>query len=406
MVHASRNVALIAVLCVCSSPGTLAQTSAAAISGQVLAADSDTPLRRARISITAGTWRSDVVLTDNDGRFVIEVPAAGPRIPFTVTIAKGGFVTAAVRVERDDTPTPLVVRPLRGAAIAGIVVDRNGALAAGMGVTATRIAGTDAGTPTQYSTTTDDLGEYRLAGLARGRYEIWAGSATMITVIPPLPSGSKVQPIQRQVGAPQKTTLTVETAEELGGVQLVAPDLSAAEAAVRALRESGLPPNSTVTVQTNLSGVVLNEPPSGVAKPAPGRAAVLSGRVLSAGRGPVAAASVRIEGPGVDRAVRTDATGAFSAALLAPGQYTVRADVSDRMSWHYGQRASGEAGRPINVARDQVVQGIELVSLPPARFPGSSSTSTAKRYRAHVSRHGSCVTPADARWPSPSATRA
>jgi hypothetical protein len=365
MVHALRTVAVIVVLCICLSADTLAQTSAPAITGRVLAADSDTPLRRARISVAAASWRSDVVLTDNDGRFVVDVPAAGPRIPFTVTIAKGGFVTAAVKVERDDTQTPLLVRPLRGAAIAGVVVDRNGALAAGMAVTATRIGAPDAGTPTQYSTITDDLGEYRLAGLARGRYEIWAGSATIITVNPPPAPGSKVQPIQRQVGAGEKTPLTLGTAEELGGVQLVAPDLSAAEATLRALRESGLPANSTVTVQTGLSGVVINEPSSAVAKPAPGRAAVLSGRVLSAARGPVAA-TVRIEGPGVDRAIRTDGAGAFSATFLPPGQYTIRADLSEQMSWHYGQRASGEAGRPINVGRDQVVQGIELV-LPPSR---------------------------------------
>jgi hypothetical protein len=125
-------------------------------------------------------------------------------------------------------------------------------------------------------------------------------------------------------------------------------------------------PNSIVTIQTSVPGVVINDPPRGTAKPVPGRAAVLSGRVLSAARGAIAATSVRIEGPGVDRVVRTDATGAFSATSLPPGQYTIRADGSDRMSWHYGQRATGEAGRPINVARDQVVQGIELV-LPPAR---------------------------------------
>ena len=366
MARALRSVAVVAVLGVCSSADALGQTSAPAISGRVLTADSDVPLRRARVSVSALPWRSEGILTDNDGRFVVEVPAAGSaRIPFIVTVAKGGFVTAAIRVERDDIQTPLVVRPLRGAAITGIAVDRNGALAAGMAVTATRIGGQDAGTPTQYSTTTDDLGEYRLAGLARGRYEVWAGSATTITVTPLQPSTSKSQPIQRQVGAGEKTTLTLETVEELGGVQLVAPDPGATEAALRALRESGLPLDSVVTVQTGMSGVVINEPTSG-AKPAPGRAAVLSGRVLSAGRGPVAAASVRIEGPGVDRLVRTDVAGAFSATFLPPGQYTVRADVSERMSWHYGQRASGEAGRPINVARDQVVQGIELV-LPPSR---------------------------------------
>jgi hypothetical protein len=368
MVHTSRNVAVIAIWCACSSQTALAQTNAPAISGRVLAADSDVPLRRARVSVSALPWRSEGVLTDNDGRFVVEVPAAGSaRIPFTVTVAKGGFVTAAIRVERNDIQRPLVVRPPRGAAITGIVVDRNGALAAGMAVTATRIGGPDAGTPAQYSTTTDDLGEYRLAGLASGRYEIWAGTAMMILVEPPRTAGQKFEPITQQVGAGDKQSLTVETAQEIGAVQLVAPDESAAEATLRALRESGrVAPNSIVTIQTSVPGVVINDPPRGTAKPVPGRAAVLSGRVLSAARGAIAATSVRIEGPGVDRVVRTDATGAFSATSLPPGQYTIRADVSDRMSWHYGQRASGEPGRPINVARDQVVQGIELV-LPPAR---------------------------------------
>jgi protocatechuate 3,4-dioxygenase beta subunit len=364
MVLRVRHVAVIAVLCVCVSPAARAQTNIPTISGRVLAADSDTPLRRARVSVAAGVWRSDVVLTDNDGRFAVEVPAAGPRIPFTVTIAKGGFVTAAVIVERDDTQTPLVVRPLRGAAITGLVVDRNGAPAAGMAVTATRVGDTgDAGTPIRYSTTTDDRGEYRLAGLARGRYEIWAGTAMTIPVNQPQAPGSKVEPARYEVGAGAKTLLTLETAEEIGGVQLVAPDV---DAAIKALREGGrLPANLTVLMGNTL--VNLSEPTPVRATPATGgHAAALNGRLLSADRRPVAGSSVRIEGPGVDRVVRTDAAGVFSLIALPPGQYTIRADVSDRMSWHYGQRASGEAGRPINVARDQVVQGIDIV-LPPSR---------------------------------------
>lgn len=366
MVHRSRHVAVIAVLCVCVSPDARAQTNSPAITGRVLAADSDAPLRRARISVAAGIWRSDVVLTDNDGRFAVDVPAAGPRIPFIVTIAKGGFVTAAVRVERDDMQTPLVVRPLRGAAIAGVVVDRSGEPAAGMAVTATRVGDKgDAGTPTQYSTTTDDLGEYRLAGMARGRYEIWAGAATTITVSPPQLPGTKVQPIRRQVAAGEKTMLIVETAEEIGGVQLTPPAESATEATLRIYREiGGVPPNAIVMVETGTSGMVINEPSA--AKPLPGRAAALSGRVMSADRRPMPATSVRVEGPDVDRVVRTDASGAYSATALPPGQYTIRANVNERMSWHYGQRASGEAGRPINVARDQVVQGVDVV-LPPSR---------------------------------------
>ena len=369
MVHWSRHVAVIAVLCVCVSPSALAQSPA--ISGRVLAADSDTPLRRARISITAGSWRSEIGLTDNDGRFAVEVPAAGnARIPFIVTIEKGGFVTAAITVERADFQTPLIVRPLRGAAITGIVVDRSGAPApAGTAVTAHRIGASDTGTPPQSSTTTDDRGEYRLAGLARGRYEIWAGRDRTIIVQPPGTPASKVPPpITQQIGAGDKTSLTLETAEEIGGVQLVAPDESAVEATLRALRDSGrVAPNSFVTVTSGNMATVITMPSTGAAAtPEQGRAGALSGHVLSADRRPVARAAVRVDGPGGTREAVTDADGAFSVRSLAPGQYVVRADVSDQMSWYFGQRAPGEPGRPISLARGQVVPGIHIV-LPEGR---------------------------------------
>ena len=371
MVHASRHVAVIAVLCVCLSSDALAQTGAPAISGRVLAADSDTPLRRARISITAGSWRSEIGLTDNDGRFRVEVPAAGnARVPFSVTVEKGGFVTVAIKVERADFQTPLIVRPLRGAAITGVVIDRSGgAAAAGTAVTANRIGAADTGTPTQYSTTTNDLGEYRLAGLARGRYEIWAGTARTIVVQPPVTSASKAPPpITHQIGAGEKTSLTLETAEEIGGVQLVAPDESAVEATLRALRDSGrVAPNSFVTMTTGTLSTIISTPSTAPpATPEQGRAGALNGQLLSADRRPVARALVRVEGPGGTRDAVTDSDGAFSVRSLAPGQYVVRADVSDQMSWHFGQRAPGEPGRPISLARGQVVQGIQIV-LPQGR---------------------------------------
>ncbi len=371
MVHRSRHVAVIAVLCICVIPDARAQTDIPTISGRVLAADSDIPLRRARISITAGSWRSEIGLTDNGGRFRVEVPADGnARVPFTVTVAKGGFVTAAIKVEGTEIQTPLIVRPVRGAAITGVVIDRSGgAPAAGTAVTANRIGATDTGTPTQYSTTTDDLGEYRLAGLARGRYEIWAGTARTIVVQPPVVKGSKAEPpITQQIGAGEKLSLTLETAEEIGGVQLVAPDESALEASLRALRESGrVTPNSFVTITSGNAGSVITTPSTAPpATPEQGRAGALSGQLLSADRRPVARALVRVEGPGGSRDAVTDSEGAFSVRSLGPGQYVIRVDVSDQMSWHFGQRAPGEPGRPISLARGQVVQGIQIV-LPQGR---------------------------------------
>jgi protocatechuate 3,4-dioxygenase beta subunit len=358
-----RYAVAISALCVCVASTAHAQANRPAISGRVLAADSDTPLRRARVSVTGSfTSRFDVVLTDNDGRFSVEVPGAGAAA-FTVTIAKGGYVTTAVKVERQNIATPLLVRPLRAAAISGVVVDGGGAPVAAMPVTARRIGGGPADAPPQYSATTDDHGEYRLSGLSGGRYEIWAGAGMSIIVDQAPASGARVEPPRREIGVGGRTMLTLETAEEIGGVQLVAPDV---DAELRALRESGrLPANLTVLVGNSL--VNLNESSSARATPASaGHAAALSGRVLSADRRPLAGSSVRIEGPGVDRSVRTDAAGAFLLTGLPPGQYSIRADVSERMSWHFGQRASGETGRPINVSRDQAVQGIEVV-LPPAR---------------------------------------
>ena len=364
-----RNAGAIAGLCVCIGSDAGAQADRPAIRGRVLAADSDAPLRRARVSITAPNPRFEIVLTDNDGRFAIEVPGAVPGA-FTVTIAKGGYVTTTVRVERKAIETPLLVRPLRAAAISGVVVDRDGAPVSAMSVTARRIGGpSDA--PTQYSATTDDLGEYRLSGLAGGRYEIWAGLVMIIGVNQPSTTpGAKGEPVRREVGGGDKTMLTLESAEEIGGVQLVSPDVTTPDAAIRALRESGtVPANSVLTVlnATGVTAATFSEPSAIRATPASaGHAGALHGRVLSADRQPVARASVRIEGPGVDRAVRTDAAGVFSLLGLPPGHYSIRADVNERMSWHFGQRAPGETGRPINVARNQAVQGIEVV-LPPAR---------------------------------------
>ena len=132
------------------------------ITGQVLAADSDTPLRRARVNVAAGTSRPDPVLTDDDGRFSVEVPGGGIA-PFTVTITKGGFVTATASVPRKDVQAPLLVRLPRGAAISGIVVDQSGAPVVSMTVTASRVdAGAGAaGAPARYSD--DDRRPWRIS---------------------------------------------------------------------------------------------------------------------------------------------------------------------------------------------------------------------------------------------------
>ncbi len=352
-----RRVLVLALFCVSTS--ALAQQPAVpVIAGQVLAADGDTPLRRARVSVTAGTSRPDPVLTDNDGRFSVEVPGGGIA-PFTVTIAKGGFVTATASVPRKDAQAPLLVRLPRGAAISGIVVDQSGAPVVSMSVTASRVdAGAGAvGLPAQYSATTDDLGEFRLAGLSSGRYEVWAGQEIEM-IVPVDPGGTAVTgrpstatnraPVRVRVGSGPKSIVRLETAEEVSGVQLTTPAESGTDALLRMIPAALAQPTPQVTL------------------PPRGRAAGIRGSVLSAARKPIAGASVRVVGSGVDQVVRTDKAGAFSLIGLTAGRYTLEATANGYMSWNYGQQGPRQPGRPIAVATDQIVENVEIV-LPAGR---------------------------------------
>jgi hypothetical protein len=358
-----RRVLVLVAFCVSTGASAQQPPVVPVIAGQVLAADSDTPLRRARVNVSTGTSRPDPVLTDNDGRFSVEVPGGGIA-PFTLTITKGGFVTATASVPRKDAQAPLLVRLPRGAAISGIVVDQGGAPVVLMSVTASRVddgAGA-VGLPAQYSATTDDLGEFRLAGLSSGRYEVWAGQEIEMTV-PVDPGGTAVTgrpstatnraPVRVRVGSGPKSIVRLETAEEVGGVQLTAPAESATDAMLRLI-----PADSPVRA--------LAQPTPQVPLPPRGRAAGIRGSVLTAARKPIAGASVRVVGSGVDQVVRTDKAGAFALIGLTSGRYTLEAAANGYMSWNFGQQGSRQPGRPIAVATDQIVENVEIV-LPQGR---------------------------------------
>jgi hypothetical protein len=345
-----RGIVALAVCCIPAIVSAQQPSVVPVIAGQVLAADSDTPLRRARVSMAAGSSRPDPVMTDDNGRFAIEVPGSGIT-PFTLTIAKGGFVTATTSVLGKDVQAPLLVRLPRGAAISGIVVDSSGAPVASMSVSASRIedGARATGAPTQYSARTDDLGEYRLAGLSRGRYEVWAGVAFQGVQISGV-SPERIASVLKELPGVIKTAVTVETAEEVGGVHLTAP----AENAVEFMLRTTPPPPQGIDPAPRPPAQVL---------PTRGRATI-RGLVLTAARRPVQGATVSVSGTGNSQ-TRTDRDGAFSL-LLAPGQYTLQTTTNGQMTWYFGQNAVGQTGRPINLAADQIAQGIEIV-LPPAR---------------------------------------
>ena len=107
----------------------------AAISGRVVAADTGRPVKRARVSASAGGRGQRTALTDDQGRYVIGDLAAGS---YTISASKAGFVDGVYGQRRPLQPgTPLAladaqaaanvdVRILRGGVITGHVGDEDG----------------------------------------------------------------------------------------------------------------------------------------------------------------------------------------------------------------------------------------------------------------------------------------
>jgi hypothetical protein len=138
------------------------------LSGRILAAPDGTPLRRVLISTTVGGRIRSKVFSDEEGRYEIEVPGG---VSAVMTVAKPGFLTTSL------TPPParsgratLEISLARSGVLSGRVVDPSGNPVVSVRV---RLQRTDPPT-TSFGTlaTTDDQGEYRIAGLAPGRYRV------------------------------------------------------------------------------------------------------------------------------------------------------------------------------------------------------------------------------------------
>ncbi len=157
----------------------------AVIRGRVLAADTGAPLRRARVTLSAPNLPSQrTVDTDLEGRYEFADLPAGR---YRVKAAKGQFVPLefgqrrafeagrtidladAVTLEKVDLALP------RGGVISGRIVDDLGDPVAWVRVSAMRPRyeeGVRKLIAVGRSATTNDLGEYRLYGLAPGTYAV------------------------------------------------------------------------------------------------------------------------------------------------------------------------------------------------------------------------------------------
>jgi hypothetical protein len=163
------------------------QTATTTIRGRVLIAGSDLPVRKARITLAPDAGPSvDPIYADNEGRFVFT--NVTPR-RYVISAWKSGFVETrfgarnfwdrhvSIVATSGHALDEVTLSLEKGAAISGRVTDELGEPLVGMPVAVGRITTAD-GLPrletANFTTETDDLGEYRIGGLPAGTFAVAA----------------------------------------------------------------------------------------------------------------------------------------------------------------------------------------------------------------------------------------
>ncbi|MDP3719409.1 MAG: carboxypeptidase-like regulatory domain-containing protein [Acidobacteriota bacterium] len=330
----------------------------AVIRGQIVAADTGAPIRRAQVRVSSPEAReSRVAATDAQGRFEVKELPAGR---YTINASKGGFVTLQYGQRRpSESGTPielgdgqtldkLTIALPRGSVLGGRITDEFGEPVANASVIAMRYSYAGGGrrltaAPGSNSRdTTDDQGHYRLFGLPPGEYFV---SAT-------LRSG------------PEAADPTGEVSGYAATYFPGTPNLSEAARVTLAVSQE----NTTVSfglIATRLvrvSGQVLTS----TGEPAAGGNVMLLSGGSATGRG------IQLQ-QGGGGGGRIDRTGAFTIANVAPGRYQVQARSG-------GRGGDGELAKMDLVVGTEDVGGVTLVTAPGAIVTGLVVSDTGEPF--------------------------
>lgn len=283
--------------------------------GRVVAADdSQLPLRRVKIVLAGTGITATPAYTDGEGRFEIAVP----RTPYMLQLTKAGFAPADVASSQLAAPTP-VVRLLKGAAIAGRVVDRYGdPIFARVRVLRIEDSRSTTGM-SEWSADADDLGEFRAGSLPAGRYQL----TVQPTGVPSAAPGGSVT-VQLRSGQEEQINLVYESEDPR-------------------LRDNGAPPEPVV--------------PGG---------AVIRGRVIGPEGRAVAGARIMLARAGErPREGFSDTEGRYEFVGLAAGTYGVTA-----AKWGTSM-AMRDRGMEFRVAERQVLGNAHIAMQRPSAVVGS-----------------------------------
>jgi hypothetical protein len=278
------------------------------VSGRVVADETGNPIVSARVRILETGHPGPFVVTDSEGRFTVPLTSTSNAI--AVAVVKSGYIRreALVRVAQ----APIEIRLARAAVISGRVIDRLGNPIADGRVTAV-VQGQMKGAPANAAlTSTDEAGEFRLAGLAAGSFVV---SVTTVSVS----------------GAREVDAYSFHYDSQLSKTYYPQSDTADdAEAIVLTAGEEH--PNVDIVVPANQVGGVpfgFAGPVRRTAKPtSPDASGTIAGHVMTPDGSPVSHAVVRLLGafaPAPDQGTTSDGDGRYSFTGLGAGTYRIAA---------------------------------------------------------------------------------
>ncbi len=339
----------------------VAPTGPAEIHGALLTeGDDPQPVRRAEVRATTSGAPPQTTYTDAEGRFVLRNLPLGR---YTVEATKPGYVRSAYGARRYDRPgTPVTItdadrshtlqwRMARGAVITGRILDEYGQPAQGGRVNVQQVRvvnGERTLVPVPMVSSilgeiVDDRGEYRLFGLPAGDYvvsvmprSIGTGDIRRMTDAEMAAARHAIQQAGQQGGQqpgqqPGASTPEPPPPTTLGFSQVYFPGvLSQGEAGVITVStgdvRAGVDFNVRLVPTATLEGMVIT--PGGVAPASVRLSLTPKGGGVTSSVGPTGATMMVMETRIVSSGNQVRPDGTFSYGGVAPGAYTLNANVS------------------------------------------------------------------------------
>jgi hypothetical protein len=355
------------------------QTGLGSIRGRVVAADTDAPLRNARVQITSAVGGVPAVFTDADGLFVIPSIATGQ---YRISATKPGYLATSFGARRFEDPgiqmavadraiDGIELRLPKSAAISGRIIDSRGDPVIGLPVTAEIHSTTDAKdvAVTAATTQTDDRGDYRLSGLPPRNVVVAVNVGPGI--IGPTGGSPILLPGIRMTTVVNGRAVTVTTDSVMTRTYYPgATNLAEAQAMMLSAGDE----------KTGVDFVLPSSPPkmfsdltdsfqAARAKEVSSTGAI-RGRITRADGRPLPGSIVRLSEIFPPPTAVTDEEGRYEFLKVPAGNYHVTASRAGFITAEYGQRRSLERGESVELRPGDSRERVDMSLPDPAAIAG------------------------------------